>query len=126
MNLFWRLLLAIEMIFWHNLQIKSTTETEDTLRTDSTFCSDMAIWEQETGVLYQIVVYGGQGALKHFSSRASLEYTLLYTPSNFSIMFSAVACSDKDNKRLRAFPFKDPLIACKTDEPVQLPGINTK
>jgi hypothetical protein len=36
MNLFWRLLLAIEMIFWHNLQIKITTETEDTLRTDST------------------------------------------------------------------------------------------
>jgi hypothetical protein len=35
--------------------------TEDTLRTDSTFCGDMAIWEQETGVLYQIVVYGGQG-----------------------------------------------------------------
>jgi hypothetical protein len=61
MNLFWRLLLAIEMIIWHNLQIKITTETEDTLRTDSTFCSDMAIWEQETGVLYQIVVYGGQG-----------------------------------------------------------------
>jgi hypothetical protein len=24
------------MIFWHNLQIKITTETEDTLRTDST------------------------------------------------------------------------------------------
>jgi hypothetical protein len=37
MNLFWRLLLAIEMIFWHNLQIKITTVTEDTLRTDSTF-----------------------------------------------------------------------------------------
>jgi hypothetical protein len=51
--------LAIEMIFWHNLQIKITTETEDTLRTDSTFCGDMAIWEQETGVLYQVVVYGG-------------------------------------------------------------------
>jgi hypothetical protein len=33
------------MIFWHNLQIKITTETEDTLRTDSTFCGDMAIWE---------------------------------------------------------------------------------
>jgi hypothetical protein len=32
MNLFWRLLLAIEMMFWHNLQIKITTETEDTLR----------------------------------------------------------------------------------------------
>jgi hypothetical protein len=28
------------MIFWHNLQIKITTETEDTLRTDSTFCGD--------------------------------------------------------------------------------------
>jgi hypothetical protein len=54
MNLFWRLLLAIEMIFWHNLQIKITTETEDTLRTDITFCGDMAIWEQETGVLYQV------------------------------------------------------------------------
>jgi hypothetical protein len=51
MNLFWRLLLAIEMIFWHNLQIKITTETEDTLRTDSTFCGDMAICEQERGVL---------------------------------------------------------------------------
>jgi hypothetical protein len=25
-------LLAIEMMFWHNLQIKITTETEDTLR----------------------------------------------------------------------------------------------
>jgi hypothetical protein len=37
MNLFWRLLLAIEMMFWHNLQIKITTEAEDTLRTDSTF-----------------------------------------------------------------------------------------
>jgi hypothetical protein len=37
---------------------------------------------------------------------------------SYIIMFSAVACSDKDNKRLRAFPFKDPLIACKTDEPV--------
>jgi hypothetical protein len=48
MNLFWRLLLAIEMMFWHNLQIKITTETEDTLRTDSTFCGDMAIWEQKT------------------------------------------------------------------------------
>jgi hypothetical protein len=35
-------------------------------------------------------------------------------------MFSAVACSDTDNKRLRAFPFKNPLIACKTDEPVYL------
>jgi hypothetical protein len=33
MNLFWRLLLAIEMMFWHNLQIKITTEAEDTLRT---------------------------------------------------------------------------------------------
>jgi hypothetical protein len=59
MNLFWRLLLAIEMIFWHNLQINITTETEDTLRTDSTFCGDMAICEQERGVLYQVVVYGG-------------------------------------------------------------------
>jgi hypothetical protein len=49
MNLFWMLLLAIEMIFWQNLQIKITTEAEDTLRTDSTFCGDMAIWEQETG-----------------------------------------------------------------------------
>jgi hypothetical protein len=48
-----------EMIFWHNLQIKITTETEDTLRTDSTFCGDMAIWEQETGELYQVAVYGG-------------------------------------------------------------------
>jgi hypothetical protein len=46
----------VEMIFWHNLQIKITTETEDTLRTDSTFCGDMAIWEQETGVLYQVAV----------------------------------------------------------------------
>jgi hypothetical protein len=36
------------MIFWHNLQIKITIETEDTLRTDSTFCGDMAIWEQKT------------------------------------------------------------------------------
>jgi hypothetical protein len=45
------LLLAIEMMFWHNLQIKITTEAEDTLRTDSTFCGDMTIWEQETGVL---------------------------------------------------------------------------
>ena len=43
----------------HNLQIKITTETEDTLGTDSTFCGDMAIWEQETGVLYQVAVYGG-------------------------------------------------------------------
>ena len=60
MNLFWRLLLAIEIMFWHNLQIKITTETEDTLRTDSTFCGDMAIWEQETGVLYQVAVYGGK------------------------------------------------------------------
>ena len=32
MNLFWRLLLAIEMMFWHNLQIKITTEAEHTLR----------------------------------------------------------------------------------------------
>jgi hypothetical protein len=47
----------IEMIFWHNLQIKITTETEDILCTDSTFCGDMAIWEQETGVLYQVAVY---------------------------------------------------------------------
>jgi hypothetical protein len=31
------------MMFWHNLQIKITTETEDTLRTDSIFCGDMAI-----------------------------------------------------------------------------------
>jgi hypothetical protein len=61
MNLFWRLLLAIEMMFWHNLQIKITTEAEDTLRTDSTFCGDMTIWEQETGVLYQVAVYGGKG-----------------------------------------------------------------
>jgi hypothetical protein len=53
------LLLAIEMMFWHKLQIKITTETEDTLRTDSTLCGDMAIWEQETGVLYQVAVYGG-------------------------------------------------------------------
>jgi hypothetical protein len=59
MTLCWRLLLAIEMIFWHNFQIKITTETEDTLRTDSTFCGDMAIWEQETGELYQVAVYGG-------------------------------------------------------------------
>jgi hypothetical protein len=59
MNLFWRLLLAIEMMFWHNLQIKITTEAEDTLRTDSTFCGYMAIWELETGVLYQVAVYGG-------------------------------------------------------------------
>ena len=27
-------------------------------RTDSTFCGDMATWEQETGVLYQVAVYG--------------------------------------------------------------------
>ena len=47
------------MMFWHNLQIKITTEAEDTLRTDSTFGGDMAIWEQETGVLYQVAVYGG-------------------------------------------------------------------
>jgi hypothetical protein len=59
MNLFWRLLLTIEIMFWHNLQIKITTEAEDTLRTDSTFCGDMAIWEQETGVLYEVAVYGG-------------------------------------------------------------------
>jgi len=59
MNLFWKLLLAIEMMFWHNLQIENTTEAEDTLRTDNTFCGDMAIWEQETGVLYQVAVYGG-------------------------------------------------------------------
>jgi hypothetical protein len=58
MNLFWRLLPAIEMMFWHNLQIKITTEAEHTLRTDSTFCGDMANWEQETGVLYQVAVYG--------------------------------------------------------------------
>jgi hypothetical protein len=30
-----------------------------TLRTDSTFCGDMAIWEQETGELNQVAVYGG-------------------------------------------------------------------
>jgi hypothetical protein len=52
------LLLAIEMMFWHNLQIKITTETEDKLRTDNTFCGDMAIWEQETGVLCKVAVYG--------------------------------------------------------------------
>jgi hypothetical protein len=63
MNLFWRLLLAIEIMFWHNLQIKITTETEDTLRTDSTFCGDMTIWEQETGVLYHVAVYGGKGKI---------------------------------------------------------------
>jgi hypothetical protein len=40
-------LFTIEMMFWHNLQIEITTETEDTLRTDSTFCDDMTIWEQE-------------------------------------------------------------------------------
>jgi hypothetical protein len=57
------------------------------------------------------------------SSRASLEYTLPYTPSNLSIMFSAVACSDKDNKRLRAFPFKDPLIACKSCNAYQKPKL---
>jgi hypothetical protein len=39
-------------------QIKITTETEDTL-VDSTFCGDIAIWEQETGMLYQVAVYGG-------------------------------------------------------------------
>jgi len=43
----------------YNLQIKITTEAEDTLCTDSTFCGNMTIWEQETGVLYQVVVYGG-------------------------------------------------------------------
>jgi hypothetical protein len=32
MNLFLRLLLAIEKMFWHNLQIEITTEAEDTLR----------------------------------------------------------------------------------------------
>jgi hypothetical protein len=48
-----------EVMFWHNLQIKITTEAEHTLRTDSTFCGDMAIWEQDTGVLYQVAVYGG-------------------------------------------------------------------
>jgi hypothetical protein len=47
------------MMLWHNLQIKITTEAEHTLRTDSTICGDMAIWEQETGVLYQVAVYGG-------------------------------------------------------------------
>jgi hypothetical protein len=47
------------MMFWHNLQIKITTEAEETLRTDSTLCDDMTIWEQETGVLYQVAVYGG-------------------------------------------------------------------
>jgi hypothetical protein len=36
---------------------------EDTLRTDSTFCGDMAIWEQETGVLYQVAVYGDKGKI---------------------------------------------------------------
>jgi hypothetical protein len=55
------LLLAIKMMSWYNLQIKITTEAEDTLRTDSTCCGDMAIWEQETGVLYQVPVYGGEG-----------------------------------------------------------------
>ena len=59
MNLFWKLLLAIEMMFWHNLQIKITTEAEHTLCTYSTFCGDMAIWQQEAGVLYQVAVYGG-------------------------------------------------------------------
>jgi hypothetical protein len=47
------------MMFWHNLQIKITTEKDDKLRTDNTFCGDMAIWEQETGVLYKVAVYGG-------------------------------------------------------------------
>jgi hypothetical protein len=37
------------MMFWHNLQIKITTETDDKLRADNTFCGNMAIWEQETG-----------------------------------------------------------------------------
>jgi hypothetical protein len=46
------------MMFWHNLQIKITTETDDKLRTDNTFCGDMVIWEQETGVLYKVAVYG--------------------------------------------------------------------
>ena len=46
-------------MFWYNLQIKITTEEEVTLCTDSTFCGDMAIWEQETVVLYQVAVYGG-------------------------------------------------------------------
>ena len=59
----WRLLLAIEMMFWHKLQIKIKTETEDTLRTDSTLCGDMVIWEQETDVLYQVVVYADKGKM---------------------------------------------------------------
>jgi hypothetical protein len=53
----------LEMMFWHNLQIKITTEAEHTLRTDSTFCGDMDIWEHETGVLYQVAVYGELGKL---------------------------------------------------------------
>jgi hypothetical protein len=47
------------LVFNSELQIKITTEAEHTLRTDSTICGDMAIWEQETGVLYQVAVYGG-------------------------------------------------------------------
>jgi hypothetical protein len=60
------------MIFWHNLQIKITTETEDTLRTDSTFCGDMAIWEQETGVLCQALLSANIPLKKHLTNPAVL------------------------------------------------------
>jgi hypothetical protein len=53
-------------------QIKITTETEDTLRTDSTFCGDMAIWEQETGVWQAI------GKLYHLRLRVECTFFLIY------------------------------------------------
>ena len=51
--------LVLEVVARHRDDILAQPPDQDTLRTDSTFCGDMAIWEQETGVLYQVAVYGG-------------------------------------------------------------------
>ena len=52
--------LVLEVVACHRDDILAQPpDQEDTLRTDSTFCGDKAIWEQETGVLYQFAVYGG-------------------------------------------------------------------
>ena len=55
--------LVLEVVARHRDDILAQPPDQDTLRTDSTFCGDMGIWEQETGVLYQVHVYGDKGEI---------------------------------------------------------------
>jgi hypothetical protein len=56
--------LVLEVVTRHRDDVLAQPPDQDYNRqkthcVDSTFCGDMAVWGQETGMLYQVAVYGG-------------------------------------------------------------------